>query len=193
MIKRTTCGIGYNTGGKYKVKEHGRRTKAYSTWRNMFQRCYEPRFQIGNPTYVGCSVHEEWHNYQSFAEWFYAHKYSDVGYELDKDLLVAGNKIYSSENCCFVPRQLNALLNNNKAMRGELPQGVHLHRRNTKYVARTTIDNKRKHLGVFDTPEEAFAVYKKAKEAHVKEMADLWFGNIEPRVYSALMDWNLES
>lgn len=187
MKRRTTCGVGYNTGGKYKVKEYGRHTAAYRAWRNMFQRCYEPRFQIGNPTYVGCSVHEEWHNYQSFAEWFYAHKYSDVGFELDKDLLIKGNKIYSSENCCFVPKKLNSLLNNNEAIRGGFPQGVHFQKNNNNYVARLSFDNKRKHLGVFDTPEKAFAVYKKAKESHVKHMADLWFGNIEPRVYEGML------
>lgn len=193
MIKRTACGIGYNTGGKYKVKEHGRHTVAYRTWRNMFQRCYDPKYHKDYPTYTTCEVAEEWHNYQSFAEWFYAHKYSRLGYELDKDLLVAGNKLYSPETVCFVPQGLNVLLNNNKAVRGELPQGIHFQKNNKNYVARTTIDNKRKHLGVFDTPEEAFVVYKKAKEDNVKRMADLWFGNIEPRVYEALMDWKLES
>lgn len=193
MIKRTTCGIGYNTGGKYKVKEYGRHTVAYRTWRNMFQRCYEPKYHEDYPTYIFCEVDESFHNYQDFAQWFYAHKYSGLGYELDKDLLVVGNKIYSPDTCCFVPNSLNVLLNNNKAMRGELPQGIHFQKNNKNYVARLSIGNKRKHLGVFDTPEEAFAVYKKAKEDNVKRMADLWFGNIEPRVYSALMDWKLES
>ena len=193
MIKRKTYGVGYNTGGKYKVKEHGRHTAAYRTWRNMFQRCYSEYQLARRPTYIGCSVDEAFHDYQDFAAWYYNNKYSDIGFELDKDLLVIGNKIYSPDTCCFVPMQINVIFTNRAACRGSYPQGVTLSKRNSNFVARLMVNGKKKHLGCFDTPEEAFKVYKKAKEAHVKDMANLWFGNIEPRVYGALMDWKLES
>ena len=49
-----------------------------------------------------------------------------------------------------------------------------------------------KWLGGFDTPEEAFLAYKQAKEAYIKEVANKWKGQIDPKVYEALMNWNVE-
>lgn len=191
MIKRTVRGVGYNSGGTYKTNEHGRHTVAYRTWINMFQRCYDPKQLARRPNYVGCSVDERWHDFQVFAVWYDSHEYSDRGYDIDKDILVAGNKIYSPETVCFVPRELNMLFTSATRARGEHPQGVGYYKPLDKYWARVRIGGKPKYLGYHETPEKAFKVYKKAKEDNVKHMANLWFGNIEPRVYEALMDWKL--
>ena len=43
-----------------------------------------------------------------------------------------------------------------------------------------------------DTPEEAFLAYKKDKEVYIKELAERWKENIDPRVYEALMNWTVE-
>ena len=44
----------------------------------------------------------------------------------------------------------------------------------------------------FDTPEEAFYVYKEAKEAYIKEVANKWKDQIDPKVYDALMKYQVE-
>ena len=44
----------------------------------------------------------------------------------------------------------------------------------------------------FDTPEEAFYVYKEAKEAYIKEVANKREGEIDPRVYGVLMNYKVE-
>ena len=193
MIKRTVFGVGYNSGGEYRTGENKKITRCYTVWRGMVERCYNPKKLIRRPNYVGCSVDERWLDYQSFAEWYYSHKYSGLGYQLDKDVLVQGNKIYSPETCCFVPREINMLFVSAARARGEFPQGVHYYKPLKKYKAIIRIHGNHEYLGYHNTPEEAYSVYKCRKEAHVKEMADLWFGNIEPRVYEALMDWELES
>lgn len=41
--------------------------------------------------------------------------------------------------------------------------GVHYKARNNKWAAQIQVNKKRKHLGLFDTPEEAHAAYLKAK------------------------------
>lgn len=42
------------------------------------------------------------------------------------------------------------------------------------------------------TPEEAFAVYKREKEKYIKEVANKWKDQIDPRVYESLMNWTIE-
>ena len=54
------------------------------------------------------------------------------------------------------------------------------------------MDKKKRHLGSFDTPEEAFQAYKVAKESHIKEIADKWKDKIEPRVYEAMYNYKVE-
>jgi len=40
--------------------------------------------------------------------------------------------------------------------------------------------------------EEAFAVYKEAKELHIKSLAEKWKNDLDPRVYKALMNYVVE-
>ena len=71
-------------------------------------------------SYKGVEVCEEWYNFQNFAEWCETQKFlnaKDVkgkSYQLDKDILVKGNKIYSPDTCCFVPPEINSLFINAK-------------------------------------------------------------------------------
>ena len=48
------------------------------------------------------------------------------------------------------------------------------------------------YLGVFETEMEAFYAYKEAKEAYIKELANKWKDQIDPRAYDALMDYQIE-
>lgn len=185
-------GIGYNSKTKYKSLVGGRPTKAYDKWHGMFQRCYSPKFQEKNPAYIGCTVSEQWHDFQDFADWFYSNDYSDKGYQLDKDLLIPNNKTYSPETCCLVPSELNLLLISRAATRGVYPQGVYLHKLSGKYKAQLSISPKRLHLGYFDCLNEAYQAYKTAKELHVKTKAIEWKDRIDPQVFAALMNWSLQ-
>ncbi len=101
-------GIGYLGVGKYKFSEGGKATLTTVLWKSMLERCYCPKFQNKMPTYRGCSVCPEWHNFQIFAEWVESNYPTDgVTYQLDKDLLVKGNKVYSPTTCTFLTRQQN--------------------------------------------------------------------------------------
>lgn len=190
-MSRLTYGVGFNSQRQHPTSKGGSTTRAYRTWRCMLQRCYDPKYQESKPTYVGCSVAEEWHDYQNFADWFYSNEYSDRGYELDKDLLISGSKEYSPETCCFVPREINCLLHGNKTFRGKYPQGTHWHKASGRFACQIGINGKLKHLGLFDCPNEAHEFYRKEKEIHIKNVADLWFGSIDNRIYEILMDWEL--
>lgn len=184
-------GVGTNSGGRYKTAIDGKITQSYATWQNMLSRAYCPKVKAQRPTYISCSVVEEWLEYQEFAEWFENHEYSNHGYQLDKDLLLPDNKIYAPDRCVFVPSQLNNLLLDRGAARGQYPQGVNFYKDTNRFVARVKVDGKQQHLGYFDTPQEARQAYKVAKEANVKRMALEWQDRIADNVFQALMNWRL--
>ena len=185
-------GVGYMGEGKYKTRDKtGKKSKVFQTWAGMMERGYCQKFKNKYPTYSDCSVHPDWHNFQVFAEWYVNHKFFGLGYELDKDIIVKGNTIYSADTCTLVPRDINSLFGNKRSSRGDYPQGVNLHKATGKFRASLSCNNKNKHLGEFTTPEEASAVYVEAKEAHVREVGMKWEGRIEPRAFEALMKWTV--
>ena len=185
---RSVFGVGFIGVGEYPVSLNGKVTPAYATWNGMLRRCYCPKYHAKKPTYIGCSVHPNWHNYQNFAEWF-EQQYFATCWQLDKDLLIEGNKVYSDTTCVFVPHQINSLLVDCGGTRGDLPQGVSRHRKG--YRALLSIDGNRHQLGTHATTEEAFEVYKLAKEANVKRMAEQYKCLIDPRVYDSLMRYEV--
>lgn len=95
-------GVGFIGYGYYKSRSEGRVTKQYLTWKNMLRRCYCPKYHNKNPTYKGCHVAIIWHNFQEFAKWFDLNYVA--GFELDKDIKLDGNKLYSPTTCLFVDR-----------------------------------------------------------------------------------------
>ena len=184
--------VGYLGKGRHKTKALGKPTKVYGKWFGLMERCYSEIYQEKQPTYIGCSVAEEWHNFQNFGDWFdsnFKPEYMN-NWALDKDILVKGNKIYSSETCCLVPREINNLFNTRSNCRGDLPIGVL--KCGKKYVASFTKGTVSIHLGIFNTPEEAFQAYKTEKEKYIKEVADKWKGLISDKVYEALINYKVK-
>lgn len=184
-------GVGYNSRGKHRVWVDGKSTSSYKKWRNMIQRCYCLKFQEKYPNYIGCSVDKRWHDYQCFAEWFNSHPYANQDYQLDKDILKSGNKIYSPETCCLVPQELNSLLSNTSAAKGVHPQGVSFNKPMGKYFASFKLKRVKHHLGYFDCPKKAHQAYVIAKEAYVKKKALEWKERIARDSFEALMEWTV--
>jgi predicted RNA-binding Zn-ribbon protein involved in translation (DUF1610 family) len=190
-IRSMNHGVGYfdleNIGEMTPLK-----IKARSYWRAMLQRCYDPNFLESKPTYKGCRVCEEWLTLSNFLKWF-EENYKE-GYELDKDLLSGKeNKVYSPNTCCFLPHELNGLICRCNGLRGMLPIGVRKAAKG-KYKAELRKTMKKFTFGVFDTPQEAFAAYKREKEAYIKELAQKHYdaGNINERVYEAFINYKVE-
>ena len=189
---RTQASV-YGVGilGEHFTKSNGKFTREYELWSGMLERCYnsEEKFK----RYEGCSVSELFKNYTLFSEWSFKQiGFYQEGWHLDKDILVKGNKVYSPETCCFVPVKLNSLLVNSRATRGEFPVGVYYDASRSKFQSHIRMHGKRKHLGRFVTPEEAFQAYKQAKEAYIKEVAELYKDQIDIRVYEALMKYKVD-
>lgn len=184
-------GVAVNDAPRNAQKTDGVK-KIYATWHNMLRRCYDPAHTSLFPSYQGCRVCEEWLTYSNFEKWYKEH-YRE-GYELDKDIIAKGNKVYSPDTCEFVPKYINYLCLRSQGSRGKYPIGVTFKQDKKKYKAYMLIKHKQQHIGYFDSPEEAFAAYKEKKEAYIKSVASTAFANgeIGQNIYQALMNYNIE-
>jgi len=101
-------GIGVIGEGKYRSSVNGIPCEAYKRWQRMLERCYSERYLKDKPSYRDCYVCDDWLNFQNFAKWYFENKLDDMkDIELDKDIKVKGNKVYSPDTCMFVHRSLN--------------------------------------------------------------------------------------
>lgn len=177
--------------GDTPTKENGKFTKLYTAWKGMLERCYTEKSLAKCPTYLGCSVSDNFKNFTFFKEWAEKQVGSDKdGWNLDKDILVRGNKIYSEDTCCFVPQEVNKIFTNMKNTNSGL---VGVNKRPTgKYYATVKHSGKIHYLGSYATEVEAFQAYKQAKEKFVKDTAMEYIDIIDLRVYNALMNYQVE-
>jgi hypothetical protein len=141
----------------------------YRAWGGMLKRAYCPKFHARKPTYIGVTVCEEWHSLMAFRAWMEAQDWE--GKQLDKDIIVPGNKVYSPATCAFVSSQINSLLVDCAAARGEWPIGVYWHKRKKRFRAKIAEGGKKHHLGYFTTPEAAHRAWRKEKLRIVRTAA----------------------
>jgi hypothetical protein len=184
-INKYFYNIGFLGIGIYSRKSN---TKAYKYWLNMLSRCYSKDFHKVRPTYKDCSVHKDWHNFQNFAKWF-EQNYVE-GYHLDKDILIKGNKIYSRNNCVFVPIKINSLLLKCGIKRGDYPIGISKH--GNMFRAKCQIKGIQTIIGSYKTKEEAFEAYRTAKESEIKRIANIWWDNLSESCYQGLISYKID-
>lgn len=186
LYDRTVFGIGFMGEGPYKSCVNYKKTPQYICWKNMLQRCYSSEYHERQPSYIGCEVCEEWHNFQNFAQWYDNNYYEVPGkrMQLDKDILYFGNRIYSPCTCIFVPHNINSFFTH--------ISGVHLKSKDNKWEA-TTSDGEGNYiyLGYRATREEAMELYKHKKEELAKELADRYIEYIPNALYEALYSWEM--
>lgn len=182
-------GRGYFGVGPYRANVNKRSTKAYDAWRQMFKRCYG---EAQESAYSGCEVCVEWYDYQTFAKWFTAHYWEDAQYrmQVDKDWLVSGNKVYSPDRCEIVPSIINACLLRQKKTKYYTNALNIDYTASGKYSPILSKYGRPVYLGLFDTIDEATAVYKAEKVSYVRELANRYKENLSARLYDAMMNYD---
>lgn len=192
--RRNIYGIGINDIEDLCIDDKGKQIESYKTWFNMIRRCYDSKKKEQvKGVYDSCSVCKEWLLFSNFKKWFdNPENGHQEDYQLDKDILVKGNKIYSPETCCFVPREINTIFTKADKIRGNLYIGVGTYK--DKYTARLSRYGKDVWLGYFNTEYDAFIAYKKAKENYIKEVAKSYHetGRISSKVYVAMINYTVE-
>lgn len=191
FMKPVMYGVGYH-GLLYENSY----CKSYQRWHWMMNRCYSKAIHELQPEYKGCTVCDEWLNYSNFKIWYDEHvlpwELLGEDFELDKDILIKGNKVYSPETVCFVPKIINSLFVSGKKNRGDYPLGVFYEKDKNKYRACMSFMGQRIKLGTFDSIEAAFARYKEYKEDFIKDMAEQYKKILPDKIYQAMMNWEVE-
>lgn len=177
-------GIGFIGDGKY-----GGDSAYYQIWHSMIQRCYSSSVHERQPTYIGCTVCQEWHNFQNFAKWCELNHPGGVGeYQLDKDLKVIGNKIYSPDKCIFVAKLVNGFATDRAAKRGDCMIGVYFEESRGKFQSYCSnpFTKKREFLGRHEDELKAHLAWRKRKSELAHELAMI---QDREEVKQALLNW----
>ena len=182
---KRTYGVGYKGDGKYVTRINKANSIDNITWHDIIRRCYCEDYINKHPAYRGCSVAEEWHNFQNFAEWYHENYY-DIGegrIHIDKDILVKGNRIYSPDTCLIVPQRINMIFMN-KPNKWNLPNGISMSKTG-KYIT----NYNGKHLGIMKTLDEAINAHDKEMRIHIKNITEEYKGLLPDKVRDALLNW----
>lgn len=183
---KTLYNIGYIGVGKYKLSINKRNTPEYNLWVSMMERCYCEKRRYRTKSYVDCEVCEKWYNFQNFAKWYHDNYYEcDGRLQVDKDILIPGNRIYSPDNCLLIPQKINVLFINKPNNRG-LPNGIKkcVHGYSAKY--------NHNELGVYITLEEAYSVYTQKKKEEIIKVANEYKSIIPCKVYDAIISYEFK-
>ena len=175
---RGLCGVGYSG---MKMNTEMRHSVSYYKWKNMVQRCYDKKIHKKyKPEYKDKSVCEEWLNYSNFRIWFDEHyvPYKNNQIDLDKDLLVQGNKVYSPETCVFL-----------------------LHYQNTMFERSAKDKIYEKEDGTFvigGGKKKTYATLKEAEDIvcernqnRIESVAEKCKGSIPMCAYEAMLNWDV--
>lgn len=190
-MRKLIYGVGINDFDK-PIQTNGVKLKEYILWQSMIERCYSEKYHIKHSNYKGCKVEDYLHSFTNFYNFIRSCKSFELDFQMDKDILSPDEKIYSRDTICFIPRQINTFLTNSKLNRGIHPIGVTFIKESNKFRSQLRIDGKIIILGLFNTPVEAFNVYKEAKEQQAKVLAERWRDKIDERVYNALMNYTVK-
>lgn len=186
--KKLVQGVGINDGNcqvyRQDLTSPNKICPFYRKWVDMLVRCYNEKFKAMHPSYMNCTVCEEWLLFSNFKAWMETQDWE--GKDLDKDLIVPGNRVYSPDACVFVNQMVNKFVIDCLASRGEWPIGVYWAKHANKFLAycNDPFSNKRKHLGYHDSPEEAHLAWLKCKREFSILLAEQ---QDNPRVAEALL------
>lgn len=179
-------GVGYMGVGNYNSKLNGKSSRIYNIWCNILERSYCEKYKLKKPTYKDVTVCEEWHNFQNFAEWYVNNwkPWMNEKWEIDKDILNRGNKIYSSKNCAFAPPEINALF--------KFKSGKCYYKDRKMFKVLFSKYGEPIYFGMYKTEEEAKEVVKREKEIYFKEVATKWKSFIAVELYEVIYNWKIE-
>lgn len=166
----------------YNVERRGKdgillwRCPYYSIWSGMIHRATNEKYKQSSPSYIGASVCEEWIYFSNFKAWM--EKQNWQGKELDKDIILRGNRHYSPETCVFVDGFVNKLFRDSFKKDRTEPFGVYWATRDKTYVAQISENGKTRRLGCSSNKLAAHKLWQKAKLEHIEDYLSTFDANL---------------
>ena len=121
-----------------------------------------------------------------FHDWI---KDKNLNWQIDKDLLVLGNKLYGPDTCLMVPRSVNMLLHDWQGFNSPNGKGVSYDNRpgakHKPWRAKFSVRYKTVNVGNYETKAEAVQAYKKAKADYTRSVASTY--SHHPKMSGALL------
>jgi len=187
-------GIGINDSKVTTIMKDGSRCEAYMKWKAMVNRVYGKKALERNHNYFTTLCSQHFLTFSNFKAWYDKQVGAyEKGFELDKDLLLKGCKVYSVETCILLPKEINSfIIRRCKDRQDKLPIGVSFHKQTRKFKAQINVGGKRTTLGTFTNPADAFWCYKQEKQKQAKDLAEKWKDKIDVRAYEALMNYKID-
>jgi len=138
----------------------------YLAWKGMISRCYDPSVRKRQPSYDGCTVCDEWKIFSNFKNWM--EKQDWKGREVDKDILVKGNKVYSPETCLMVRTITNTYVQDALSLSENSAMGVQVTFTKAgvpryRAIAKNPLRNNSESLGTYDTEKECHQAWRRRK------------------------------
>jgi len=176
MSKKLVSGFGINDADYAVQPVNGNSRYScnfYTVWHSMIDRCYSKSFQKWRPSYIGCTVCDDWKYFSNFKKWMEMQDWKNKS--LDKDLLVKGNRIYSPDTCVFISTSLNNFVTRRVSGKGELPDGVFIYKKDGRFASQCSnpFTKKRERIGYFSTPSAAHEAWRSRKHELACQLADL--------------------
>lgn len=178
--------LGRGADGK-QVQKLVWRCPYYIKWMSLLDRCYSEKSLIKFPTYNDAVVCEDWLTFSNFKAWMETQDHE--GKQLDKDILLPRNKLYSPETCVFVSELTNKFIEEGKPNVSGYPLGVSAIKGSGGIIYRSYCQqlgrSPRKNLGYFNSVEEAHFVWLTEKRKLATIVAEM---QADERVAKALVD-----
>ena len=187
------------SGNKYPITENKHHTKEYAIWLDMIRRCYSNITKNKNKCYKDVLCCEEWLCFENFYEWLHSQSnfskwFIGERWDIEKDIKIKHNKLYSPDTCFLTPHNVNALFLRKEGQRGLYPIGVRKSSKSNNFEVLCRNNNECIYLGTYSDPIEGFYVYKRYKENLIKTIAknELKKGNITKECYEAMIAYTVE-
>jgi hypothetical protein len=165
------------------------KTRTWRTWTGIIRRTdmRDPKWLENKPSYQDCTLDSRWYKLSAFKEWI--EQWEDFeNKEVDKDILIAGNKLYGPDTCLMVRPIVNKWFMPNPNSSSNLPRGVTKSKKGCIKPYRSqinTISGKKIALGYFLTIEEASAAYELARKNEIQILIET---ETDPKVKQAMIN-----
>lgn len=151
---------------------------------NMTQRARKDgSYQGVNSSYEGVSVSEEFKDPQKFCDWAVQQRGWGLGFCLDKDLLIDGNREYCAEACSLLPQVINYAIIRQKKCFVKGGDGL--------FAVTQKVDGRTIKLGKYVTEDDARSAYCKYREKYIRKLAEEYKEFISERAYKALLEFRV--